>query len=223
MGRAAEVGLDFHIYYDAVSSMHTHRLYEFREGVFPLGFTYPPVAAMLLRPLTALSKAAAEQTWLVLSALLCGAFAALVVWGVHRGSARVPCGETMVSVGFASIATMLVIVSMPVSLTLRLGQINAVIVSVVAFDAVLLTRRSRFGGIVLGLAAAIKVTPALMIPALLVMNRRADAARAALTAVAVTGLAALVARETPGPTSPARSSTPGVSATAVISTAASVV
>ena len=81
--------LDFHIYYDAVSSMHAHRLYEFREGVFPLGFTYPPVAAMLLRPLTALSKAAAEQTWLVLSALLCGAFAALVVWGVHRGSAAI--------------------------------------------------------------------------------------------------------------------------------------
>ena len=99
----------------------------------------------------------------------------------------------MVSVGFASIATTLVIVSMPVSLTLRLGQINALIAFLVAFDAVLLTRRSRFGGIASGLAAAIKVTPALMIPALLVMNRRADAARAALTAVVVTGLAALVA------------------------------
>jgi alpha-1,2-mannosyltransferase len=158
-----------------------------------LGFTYPPVAAYVLRPLTVLSEASAEHMWLVLSALLSAAFAVLSIWGVHRGASRRPFGDSPASLACASIAATLVIVSMPVSLTLRLGQINALIAFLVALDAVLLSRRSPLGGMASGLAAAIKVTPALMIPALLLMNRRADAARATVTAAVLTAVAAIVA------------------------------
>jgi hypothetical protein len=184
--------LDFQIYYDAVHSMHATRLYDFKEEGVLLGFTYPPAAAVVLRPLTVVGATTAEQAWLVASALLSAAFVALVVWGVHRGGRAIDEG-TAASYATASVAATAMLASMPVSLTLRLGQINALIAALVALDAVLLTRRSRLGGVASGVAAAIKVTPVLMIPALLLMRRRADAARAASAAVVVTGVAAVLA------------------------------
>ena len=58
--------------------MHGMSIYDFKEHIYPLGFTYPPFAALLLRPLAALQEPMAEHTWLVMSALLTLAFGALL-------------------------------------------------------------------------------------------------------------------------------------------------
>jgi uncharacterized membrane protein len=82
---------------------------------------------------------------------------------------------------------------MPVTLTLRLGQINALIAVLLALDVVLMQRGTRAGGVLTGLAAAIKLTPALIVPALLIAGRTKDAARATIAGIAFTAIAATFA------------------------------
>jgi alpha-1,2-mannosyltransferase len=174
--------LDFHIYYDAVRAMHGMSIYDFKEPIYPLGFTYPPFAALLLRPLTVLQEPVAEHTWLVFSALLTLAFGVLCTFAI--GSA--------ITFGERCVAVSLIVLSMPASLTLRLGQINALIACLVAADVVAMSRGRRSGGVATGIAAAIKLTPGLVIVALVAMGRRKDAARAALTVLVASAFAALV-------------------------------
>jgi alpha-1,2-mannosyltransferase len=173
--------LDFHIYYDAVQAMHRSSIYDFKDRIFPLGFTYPPFAAVLLRPLVAMHESLAEHTWLVLSAALTVAFALVsvrmtaVVTGVER-----------------AVASSVVVLAMPTTLTLRLGQINALIACLLAVDAWLMQRRNRVGGAATGIATAIKVTPAALLVALVVARRAREAARAVAVAATATVLAAVV-------------------------------
>jgi alpha-1,2-mannosyltransferase len=58
--------------------------------------------------------------------------------------------------------------TLPVYLTLRLGQVNSLVVLPIVFDLVLLRRGSRWAGVGIGFAAALKLTPLLFIPFLLI-------------------------------------------------------
>jgi alpha-1,2-mannosyltransferase len=173
--------LDFHIYYDAVQAMHRSSIYDFKDRIFPLGFTYPPFAAVALRPLVAMHESLAEHAWLVVSAALTVVFAMV--------TARLAALSTPIE---RAVAATVVVLAMPTSLTLRLGQINALIACLVVADAWAMQRRSRFGGVATGVAAAIKVTPAVLVPALVAAGRRREAACATGTAVLATATAALV-------------------------------
>src|SRR5690606_17865660 len=78
--------------------------------------------------------------------------------------------------------------------TFMFGQVNAVLLMLVLADAVFLVRRgSRFAGIGVGLATAIKLTPGIFILYLLVTRRLRATVVAAGTAAGATLLAALVA------------------------------
>jgi alpha-1,2-mannosyltransferase len=173
--------LDFHIYYDAVQAMHRTNIYDFKDRIFPLGFTYPPFAAVALRPLVAMHESLAEHLWLVLSAALTVVFALATA---RLAALRTPIERAVVAT--------VVVLAMPTTLTLRLGQINALIACLVLLDAALVQRRSRVGGVATGIAAAIKVTPAVLVPALLVAGRGREATRAVATAALATAAAALV-------------------------------
>jgi hypothetical protein len=80
------------------------------------------------------------------------------------------------------------LVTMPVWLTLRQGQVNAILWLLVLGDVVLLARGSRFGGIGIGAATAIKLVPGLFIVWLLVVGWRSPALRAISTAAALTAI-----------------------------------
>lgn len=172
--------VDFRIYYRAVESMSDGHLYDY--GSKALNFLYPPVAAVLMAPLTWLSEDTASRVWLVATVLL-GLGGYITILSESMGS-RVPRSAAPAIAG-------LLLWSAPALLSFRQGQVNPVIGSLACVDAVLIARRHRAGGVALGLAAAIKVTPLLLIPVLAVCGRRADARRALLTFVVLSCVVAL--------------------------------
>ena len=183
----SELGrLDFRIYYEAVDANSAASLYEFEYRILDLGFTYPPLTALLLRPFTLLGLVTAERIWFTVSL-------ALFVWFAQCCVRLLPHDSNMLK----SLACAFIIVSMPVTLTLRFGQINAVIGVLLLVDVLLVTRRARgLGGVGLGLAAAIKVTPAYLGVVFAAAGRVRHAIVAGVTAVVATLLAAAVL---PGP------------------------
>ncbi|GAA0794519.1 glycosyltransferase 87 family protein [Spirilliplanes yamanashiensis] len=161
-------------------------LYEFRYDGTEYGFTYPPFAAVAMSPL-------ALTSWPVAVALSLAANAAVVVLllrrlvlpllrrpGRHRPTAAV-------------VAACAVLVFEPVRDTFSYGQVNLLLLALVLADHRLLERGSRWAGAGIGLAAAVKLTPAIFVLYLIVAGRRRAAAVAAGTAAAATALAALVA------------------------------
>lgn len=129
-----------------------------------LAFTYPPFAAVVFGPLARLSPAALR--WVVDGAAggcLC-AVMALVAVALARprppagAAALAPAGPTGAPVGIALAALAVAFLSVPVQLTLALGQINTVLAVMVTAD-VLVTWRWWPRGLLLGVAAAVKLTP----------------------------------------------------------------
>jgi hypothetical protein len=179
---AAERLSDLHIYYGAAQHVEAGRpLYEY---VAANGgpFTYPPFAMVLLRPMTMLPEGALQVLWLVLSVAAVAAIAASVrgaFGGGRLAVAVVACG---------------VLVSAPAQSNLRFGQMSFFVVLLALVDAVGLTP-ARYRGILVGVAAAIKLTPLLFVVYFLLAGRRKDAARAvaAFAACAVVGAVALPA------------------------------
>jgi alpha-1,2-mannosyltransferase len=137
-----------------------------------LPFVYPPFAAVLFAPLSLLPLGLLKLIWTA-------AGLGLLVYVIHRCAPR---AGLPVAVLLALLATALD----PVRTTLYLGQINIVLLALVVGD--LLGRpESRWRGVGVGLAAAVKLTPLMFVVFLLVTGRR----RAAVTAV-VTFVAAAV-------------------------------
>jgi alpha-1,2-mannosyltransferase len=114
-----------------------------REYGTGLPFTYPPVAAMLFTTLAVVPVAVAVA---VLTAVSLGALAAVAVVVVRRP-------VTLVAAAFA-----FGVVLEPVRLTLSFGQINLVLMVLVVADC-LLPRTWWPRGTLIGLAAAVKLTP----------------------------------------------------------------
>ncbi len=134
-------------------------------GAFP--FTYPPFAAVLFTPLTLL------PSWLCRALVIpvhLGLLTAVVRTCLRR-SAR-PAGAELKRATMA--LTALVFLLEPLAWTMWLGQINLVLLAVVLWD---LTGRSRWAGVGAGIAAGIKLTPALFIGYLLVTRRSGRRAR----------------------------------------------
>ena len=173
--------LDFHIYMQAVSSWTRQTsIYGFAEPHTHLGFTYPPFAGVVLWPFAQLSTAVGEHLWTTASLLASLAFlviAARALPDPPRWPAFVP-----LFVAFGLLTT-------PVVLTTRLGQVNAFLALIVLIDCLSARRERGFTGIGVGLAAAIKLTPMIAVFYFGVARR----GRAIVTAVATFVAASLVA------------------------------
>ncbi|SDF33220.1 alpha-1,2-mannosyltransferase [Lentzea fradiae] len=137
-----------------------------------LPFTYPPIAAVLFLPLALVP---AQLAWGVLAA---GTVLAL------RTSVRLAGGPWW--------ALPLLLCLEPVWRTIGLGQVNAVLMALVLLD-VLALRGTRFGGVLIGVAAAVKLTPLVFVAHLLLTGRPRDAVRAlaVFTGLGVAGLVLL--------------------------------
>jgi alpha-1,2-mannosyltransferase len=150
-----------------------------------LPFVYPPFAAAAFVPLLALPLPALKLLW-------SGGTLVLLAWVGHRGlrSLGTPADPVLgwSTVGLVALASWLD----PVRTTLYLGQINVVLLALVLAD--LLGRPdSRWRGVGIGLAAALKLTPLLFVGYLLVLRRWRAAATAGVTFLLAAGVGALVA------------------------------
>jgi alpha-1,2-mannosyltransferase len=154
----------------------------------PMPFTYPPFAAVVFAPLAALPFPAAVALMTVLSTLALGCALRVVVrrvwpdWPDRRG---------WLVAGALTAAGPLV---GPVQGTLALGQINLLLLALVVVD--LLGPADRRGrGLLLGVAAGIKLTPAIFIVHCALTGRRRMAGLATASAAATVLIGHLLAAD----------------------------
>lgn len=174
---------DLSIYINATQSGIVG-LYDYAEPIYGLGFTYPPFAAFIFEPAHLLNPMVADRVWFVLSFVLTIGFllgcVALMPAALRRAS-TVPLA--------LGIGVWLI----PMTSTFRLGQINALIASLVLLDVYLMRRGSKWAGVGTGVATAIKLTPGLLIVGCWFAFRRREAVVMALSAAACTLVAGIVA------------------------------
>lgn len=154
-------------------------------GGIELPFTYPPLAAILFIPLALVPYGVALVGWTLLTAVLMWWCLAVVLR--HVLPALADADHRVIAVWLLPLA----LVAEPVRETLAFGQINVILMALVLADT--LTRRPLLPrGVLIGLAAAIKLTPAVFILVFLVQRRWRSAAVTFLSGVGFTLAAAAV-------------------------------
>ena len=176
---------DLQVYYGALTywARDGGEIYDFLRSGTQYGFTYPPFAALVMLPMAYLPWNAA----IVVSVTLTVLASAVVIWRLLDPVAR-RSGWTR---WFAlAVALCLAAAYEPMRETVNFGQVNMLLLFLVAVDLLwLLPARSRWAGVGIGLATAIKLTPGIFIVYLLVTGRW----RAAATSVGTAAVATLVA------------------------------
>ncbi|MBB2937314.1 alpha-1,2-mannosyltransferase [Amycolatopsis bartoniae] len=145
----------------ALTLLHGDPLYTLdRLSALPswvaLPFTYPPAAALLFVPLAALPSGLA---WGIVTTASVVSLAVVVRLCARR----------------ALVLTVLALGLEPVWKTLVLGQINLILLALVVVDVL---ARPRFSGVLIGIAAAVKLTPLIFVVHLFVTGRWRDGLRA---------------------------------------------
>ncbi|MBV1855261.1 glycosyltransferase 87 family protein [Catellatospora tritici] len=184
---------DVGVYYGTVNDwVHAGGgIYDYLKPGTHYGFTYPPFAAVAMLPMSLLGWHTVVVAHTALTAVAC---AALLYWLVDPIARDHGWHRLFVSgLGACALAML-----QPARDTVSFGQVNLLLVALVWADAQLLARGGgrrlgRWAGIGIGLAAAIKITPAVFIVFLLLAGRRRAAATAAATAATATAVSALVA------------------------------
>ncbi|WP_405884904.1 glycosyltransferase 87 family protein [Streptomyces sp. NBC_01136] len=174
---------DLRVYYGTVDAWAHHggRIYDYLQPGTTYGFTYPPFAALVMLPMALVGLRTAIAVALLLNLVAL----AVVVW--------ILVGPALRRYGWfgCALAVCLLALLEPVRDTFSFGQVNLLLLALVLSDAWLLsTGRGRRAGVGIGLATAIKLTPALFIALLLLARRRRAAGVAAAVAAAATALAA---------------------------------
>jgi hypothetical protein len=129
-------------------------LYAFRTS-FSMPFTYPPFAALVVEPLSRMPWGLAQTLWTVAT------LAAVVAL------APVALRPVVDRIGLPLTVTALLL-SAPMRSHLRFGQVGVFLVLLVALD---LLHRKPWKGWGLGLAIAVKLTPAVFLPWLLISRK----------------------------------------------------
>jgi membrane-associated phospholipid phosphatase len=163
---------DLLVYFGAGGTAGTGAdVYQFRT-VFDMPFTYPPFAAVLSEPLSRVPLGLLQALWVAAT------LAALV------GVAKLGMRPVVTRIGLPATLALLLI-SAPVRSHLRFGQVGLFLVLLVAAD--LLRRHGhRWEGVGLGVATAVKLTPAVFLPWLLVTGKRRALVVTTLTALGAT-------------------------------------
>ena len=133
-----------------------------------LPFTYPPFAAVMMVPLALLPTWLAAALWTGASV---GVLAAVVVL-VRRALDQPAPGWVVALITAGALALE------PVWQNLTFGQINVFLMAAVLVD--LLRPERRWSGVLVGIAAGVKLTPLVFVVLLVLIGRRAAAGRAAL-------------------------------------------
>jgi len=139
------------------------------DPVTGLPFTYPPFAAVVMVPLAPLPAWLAAALWTGASV---GALAAVVVV-VRRALGRPAPGWLVALLTGGALALE------PVWQNLTFGQVNLFLMLAVLVDLVRPERR--WSGVLVGIAAGVKLTPLVFVVLLVLVGRRSAAGRAALS------------------------------------------
>jgi alpha-1,2-mannosyltransferase len=186
--RGWPLGVDSSVYRaGAVLFLHGHSLYDVNDlGYLHLSFTYPPAAGLLFTPLAALPAplawaVMASASVLALAVVIRIAVAAVPYW-------RFPAAWSTL------VLTIAMLCLVPVWRTIGLGQVNMLLMAMVAWDVLAITDRgSRWGGLLTGVAAAVKMVPLVFIAHLYLTGKRAAAARGLALFAGLQGLALVIA------------------------------
>ena len=179
--------MDFQVYRMGAQHVLAGGLYSAEITVIGqhLLFTYPPLAAILFWPLAHVSIFGGQTIWdvtdlVALTALIAVSIAAARSGNVVRSDWRTAL-ILLAPVGF---------LLYPVRYNLALGQINVVLVLMIVADLTIgVSWRGRElpKGILVGVAAAIKLTPLIFLPYLVASRQWRPARNAALTFALATG------------------------------------
>jgi alpha-1,2-mannosyltransferase len=162
---------DLSVYLGAVTGLRDGTsLYDFIRGDAP--FTYPPFAGLLFLPLTIPPVIVVQAGWTQAT------LAAVVAIARMATRTDVP------------LVALLLVLSAPVVSDLRFGQVSLFLAAMILCDAV--RRPGRTQGVLIGIAAAVKLTPLIFIPMLWCGGRRRAAVPAAATFLACGAAAAVV-------------------------------
>ncbi|MBM2623269.1 DUF2029 domain-containing protein [Actinoplanes sp. LDG1-06] len=161
-------------------------VYDWLRPGTPYGFTYPPFAGLVMAPMAVLPFGAVVVLAVVATVLT----TALLTWWLAGDLIR----RRGWTVWFAyGIAVCLALSFEPVRETITFGQVNTLLLTLVAGDLLFgLSRGRKWAGVGIGLATAIKLTPGIFIVYLLVTRRWRAAATASGTAAGATLLAAAI-------------------------------
>ncbi|MEV0899330.1 glycosyltransferase 87 family protein [Actinoplanes sp. NPDC049802] len=176
---------DSRVYYGAIVYWFRDggMVYDFLRPGTPYGFTYPPFAGLIMSPMTLLPLFGVMTVATVMTVVTT---ALLTYWLVGPEIER--RGWTP---RFAlAVAVCLALAFEPVRETITFGQVNTLLLALVAGDMLFgLARGRKWAGVGIGLATAIKLTPGVFILYLLVTRRW----RAAATAIGAAAGATLLA------------------------------
>jgi alpha-1,2-mannosyltransferase len=183
---------DLDIYRGAVSTaLAGGDLYAYtytHPTVHGLGFTYPPFAALVLVPFALLASVPAKVIWTVLTFAVTLACCALLVRQSGRGGAGATTARAT-RVAWVAGLSIPVMLSYPFLHNLVVGQVSLFVVALALFDHLL---PRRWQGCLVGIAAAIKLTPLVFLPYYLVTRQWRQAAVCTGTFAAASALAWLV-------------------------------
>ena len=166
--------VDFGVYRaGGAALLHGADLYGLRVGALHLPFTYPPAAAVLFAPFASLAVRPEQAFWTVCSLV--------ALWYVIRLSLRRYATSRVGNSALIALGVFaLVAHSNPLRVGMSQGQINVFIALLVLLDfSGVFPRLPR--GCLIGIAAALKLTPAFLIIYLLVVRRFRAAGVAAST------------------------------------------
>jgi alpha-1,2-mannosyltransferase len=162
---------DLKVYYGATRTwLHGGDLYGYLEHGRDrdYGFTYPPFGALVMTPVAVLPFPVAKVV-----------FDALTVVSTVIVLRLVVAQDALVLAG----ALILTLVFDPWRTTFNYGQINMILLALVTVDLLALVDRRRSAGVLIGLAAAVKLVPLIFI-AYLLLTRRVRAAAVAVASFA---------------------------------------
>ncbi|MDY7085834.1 MAG: glycosyltransferase 87 family protein [Actinomycetota bacterium] len=180
---------DSKVYYGAIQYWFRGdggMVYDWLRPNTPYGFTYPPFAGLVMAPMAFLPFGVVVVIAVVATVLT----TALLIWWFAGDLIRRQARPVWFAYG---IAVCLAISFEPVRETITFGQVNTLLLTLVAGDMLLgLSRGRKWAGVGIGLATAIKLTPGIFIVYLLVTRRWRAAATASGTAAGATLLAAAI-------------------------------
>ncbi|MBS9532970.1 DUF2029 domain-containing protein [Mycobacterium sp. M1] len=160
-----------------------------------LPFTYPPIAAVLFAPFTWVPLGSATAALTVISTALLVVSVTIVLTGLDVAVGPTGCGPLWWRRGIVATAIVAVAVwagAEPVWANFDFGQINAVLMTLVLLDCV--PQRTRWPrGALLGVAVALKLTPAVFLLYFLLRRDIRAAVTTVLSFLTATGVGFLLA------------------------------
>jgi alpha-1,2-mannosyltransferase len=182
---------DSKVYYGAVQYWFREHgmVYDWLRPGSPYGFTYPPFAGLVMAPMAYLPF----PLVVVVASSATVATIAVLTWWLVQPMIRRAGWPTWFAFG---VALCLAVSFEPVRETLSFGQVNTLLLALVAGDLLFgVAKGRRWGGVGIGLATAIKLTPGVFILYLLVTKRWRAAGSAIVAAAAATLLSGAVATD----------------------------